>query len=125
MRAKAESSSAIIPMRTGRLARPRTSSGLSSETAARSCFSVCTIGLARLFCPAQAEPDFQSLPPFYREPDYLHIDGWCEKTQYSRRGGVKLPRRGHQQQARRVGPQRHARKVAEPGELAPVQVPLH
>jgi len=52
------------------------------------------------------------------------IDGWCEKTQYSLRSGVKFQRRSHQQQPRRVGPQHHAPKGTGPGELDAVQVSL-
>ena len=62
--------------------------------------------------PCKTKHHVQLPPPFYRQPDSLHLDAGCEKAQYRLRSGMKLERRRDQQQPRRLVPQLNARKVA-------------
>ena len=98
---------------------------IQSETAARACFSMSSIeDQSGPLGAGKAEHHLQALPPFYRQPDSLHLDRRREEAQDGFGGGMEFERRRHQQQPRRLGAQLDAGKITVRGELAAVQMPF-
>src|SRR6516162_6848820 len=69
---------ATSPMVMRWQASARTASGLTRETAARTCFTVWNIKLVRAFGARRPKHDFGALPPFYRQPGSLDFNGPVE-----------------------------------------------
>ena len=65
------------------------------------------------------------LSPFYPDSDPLHFDLLRKESQHRFIGRMKVQRRSHQQQPRRIGAQFQSRKITAPRELATLQMPLH